>query len=78
MAMVYQQFINYPSMSVADNIASPLRLRGRFDKVAIAARVAELAAKLHIRPFLQRLPSELSAAAATRRARLALLAAGRR
>ena len=27
-AMVYQQFINYPSMTVAGNIASPLRLRG--------------------------------------------------
>src|SRR5204862_31273 len=26
-AMVYQQFINYPSMTVADNIASPLRRR---------------------------------------------------
>ncbi len=26
-AMVYQQFINYPSMSVFDNIASPLKLR---------------------------------------------------
>lgn len=26
-AMVYQQFINYPSMTVRDNIASPLRLR---------------------------------------------------
>jgi ABC-type sugar transport system ATPase subunit len=25
-AMVYQQFINYPSMTVYDNIASPLRL----------------------------------------------------
>ena len=59
-AMVYQQFINYPSMTVADNIASPLRLRGGLDKAAIAARVAELAAKLHIEPFLQRLPSELS------------------
>jgi glycerol transport system ATP-binding protein len=56
-AMVYQQFINYPSMTVADNIASPLKLRG--DK-GIAARVAELAAKLHIEPFLKRLPAELS------------------
>src|SRR6056297_3694991 len=28
-AMVYQQFINYPSMSVYDNIASPLRLMGK-------------------------------------------------
>ena len=60
-AMVYQQFINYPSMTVADNIASPLRLRGRNDdKRVIAARVQELAAKLHIEPFLKRLPAELS------------------
>jgi glycerol transport system ATP-binding protein len=59
-AMVYQQFINYPSMTVADNIASPLRLRGGHGAAAIEARVAELAAKLHIEPFLQRLPAELS------------------
>ncbi|MEL7174325.1 MAG: ATP-binding cassette domain-containing protein, partial [Pseudomonadota bacterium] len=26
-AMVYQQFINYPSLSVYENIASPLRLQ---------------------------------------------------
>ena len=56
-AMVYQQFINYPSMTVADNIASPLKLRGEKN---IAARVQELAAKLHIEPFLKRLPAELS------------------
>ena len=56
-AMVYQQFINYPSMSVADNIASPLKLRGEKN---IGARVNELAAKLHIEPFLKRLPAELS------------------
>ncbi|MHB1667711.1 ABC transporter ATP-binding protein [Thiomonas sp.] len=56
-AMVYQQFINYPSMTVADNIASPLKLRREQN---IGARVAELAAKLHIEPFLQRLPAELS------------------
>ena len=56
-AMVYQQFINYPSMTVAANIASPLRLRGE-DR--IDERVRELAARLHIEPFLQRLPAELS------------------
>jgi glycerol transport system ATP-binding protein len=56
-AMVYQQFINYASMTVADNIASPLRLRREKN---VDARVRELAAKLHIEPFLQRLPSELS------------------
>ena len=56
-AMVYQQFINYTSMTVADNIASPLRLRKEAD---IDARVLALARKLHIEPFLQRLPGELS------------------
>lgn len=56
-AMVYQQFINYPSMTVADNIASPLKLRKEKN---IDARVNELAAKLHIEPFLKRLPAELS------------------
>ena len=59
-AMVYQQFINYPSFTVAENIASPLRLRGGLARAAIAARVRELAARLHIEPFLDRLPAELS------------------
>ena len=56
-AMVYQQFINYPSMTVAQNIASPLKLRR---EPGITERVHELAAKLHIEPFLDRLPAELS------------------
>ena len=56
-AMVYQQFINYPSLTVADNIASPLKLRG---EKGIDARVRELADKLHIGMFLDRLPAELS------------------
>ncbi len=56
-AMVYQQFINYPSFTVRDNIASPLRLRGEKN---VTARVLELAEKLHIEVFLDRLPAELS------------------
>jgi len=56
-AMVYQQFINYTSMTVADNIASPLRLR---KAAGVDARVLELAKKLHIEPFLGRMPGELS------------------
>ena len=56
-AMVYQQFINYPSLTVADNIASPLKLRGESN---IAGRVRELAERLHIDMFLDRLPAELS------------------
>ena len=58
-AMVYQQFINYPSMTVYDNIASPLKLGGR-PRAEIDRRVRELAAKLHIDVFLERLPAELS------------------
>ena len=56
-AMVYQQFINYPSLKVADNIASPLKLRGESN---IDARVRALADKLHIGMFLDRYPQELS------------------
>ena len=56
-AMVYQQFINYPSFTVRDNIASPLKLRGEKN---IEGRVRELAEKLHIDMFLDRLPAELS------------------
>ncbi len=56
-SMVYQQFINYPSMTVFDNIASPLKLRGQKDLADVVHQVAE---RLHIVPFLQRLPAELS------------------
>ncbi|RYF41296.1 MAG: ABC transporter ATP-binding protein [Comamonadaceae bacterium] len=56
-AMVYQQFINYPSMKVAVNIASPLKLRGEKN---IGERVRELAQRLHIDMFLDRYPAELS------------------
>lgn len=56
-AMVYQQFINYPSLTVRQNIASPLKLRGEKN---IDERVKALADKLHIGMFLDRLPAELS------------------
>ncbi|HSI56788.1 MAG TPA: ABC transporter ATP-binding protein [Ideonella sp.] len=56
-AMVYQQFINYPSMNVADNIASPLKLR---KEAHVDQRVRALAERLHIEMFLDRLPAELS------------------
>lgn len=56
-AMVYQQFINYPSMTVGENIASPLKLRRERD---IDAQVRALAARLGLEGFLDRLPGELS------------------
>ncbi len=58
-AMVYQQFINYPSMSVFDNIASPLRLMG-VPRDEIEARVARAAALMRMEPYMARKPLELS------------------
>ena len=58
-AMVYQQFINYPSMSVYDNIASPMRLMG-VSKTEIDARVRETAELMKLTPMLERKPLELS------------------
>src|SRR6201987_2936211 len=39
-AMVYQQFINYPSLTVYENIASPLRVQGK-PRAEIEKRVGE-------------------------------------
>ena len=58
-AMVYQQFVNYPSMSVYDNIASPLKLR-RMARDEIDRRVREMADLLQLTPLLDRKPSEIS------------------
>jgi len=58
-AMVYQQFINYPSFSVFDNIASPLRLKG-LPRAEIEQKVRETATMLHIEGLLDRLPAALS------------------
>jgi glycerol transport system ATP-binding protein len=58
-AMVYQQFINYPSLSVYENIASPLRVAG-LRPAEIAHRVREAARILRLEPHLDRRPLELS------------------
>src|SRR5436190_12933695 len=58
-AMVYQQFVNYPSMSVFENIASPLRVSGQ-PKAEIERKVGEAAALLKLTPHLSRSPLELS------------------
>ncbi|MGR3780730.1 MAG: ABC transporter ATP-binding protein, partial [Albimonas sp.] len=58
-AMVYQQFINYPAMTVFENIASPLRLQGR-PKDEIRRRVGEVAELMKLTPMLDRRPLELS------------------
>lgn len=58
-AFVYQQFINYPSLTVFENIASPLRVE-RVAREDITRRVNEVAEILHLEPFLNRLPAALS------------------
>ncbi len=58
-AMVYQQFINYPSMSVYDNIASPLRLMKK-TTAEIDKAVRQAADLMQLSPFLERKPLELS------------------
>jgi glycerol transport system ATP-binding protein len=60
-SFVYQQFINYPAMSVFDNIASPLKIsKEKFSKSEIKDRVEELAELLGLTPLLLRKPSQLS------------------
>ncbi|MEB0136279.1 ABC transporter ATP-binding protein [Actimicrobium sp. CCC2.4] len=59
LAMVYQQFINYPSFSVFENIASPLRIQ-RVPEAEIRTRVHDMAERLHITPHLERVPAQLS------------------
>lgn len=58
-AMVYQQFINYPSMNVYDNIASPMRLLGKSTSEVDAA-VKKAADLMKLTPMLERKPLELS------------------
>ena len=58
-AMVYQQFINYPTLSVYENIASPLRV-ARVPRLEIDRRVREVADLLRLGPLLKRKPLELS------------------
>ncbi len=58
-SLVHQFFVNYPHMSVFDNIASPLRVAG-MAKSEIQGRVEQAADVLQLRPMLARRPHELS------------------
>src|ERR687892_955693 len=51
-SMVYQQFINYPNLTVYENIASPLRVAG-VAKPELDTRVQETAALMKLTPLLQ-------------------------
>jgi glycerol transport system ATP-binding protein len=58
-SFVHQFFINYPNMTVWENIASPLRIQ-RLARAEIERRVEETARLLRLTPMLKRRPSELS------------------
>ncbi|WP_405934825.1 ABC transporter ATP-binding protein [Streptomyces longwoodensis] len=58
-AMVFQNFALYPTMTAADNIAFPLTARGG-EEQEIARAVDGVAERLGIRSLLQRTPAQLS------------------
>lgn len=57
--LVHQFFVNYPHMTVFDNIASPLKVAG-MARSEIEGRVEEAADILQLKPMLNRRPQELS------------------
>ncbi|HZP84469.1 MAG TPA: ABC transporter ATP-binding protein [Chthonomonadaceae bacterium] len=58
-AMVFQQYAIYPHMTVAENLAFPLKAV-KTPRPVIEERVQEVAAKLHIERLLNRKPGKLS------------------
>ena len=58
-AMVFQSYALYPHMTVRDNLAFALKLRGN-SKAEIAKRVEQAATILGINDFLDRTPRQLS------------------
>jgi sn-glycerol 3-phosphate transport system ATP-binding protein/multiple sugar transport system ATP-binding protein len=58
-AMVFQSYALYPHLSVRDNLAFGLRLRGA-DPKEIETRIREASAMLSLDPLLDRLPKQLS------------------
>lgn len=59
LAMVFQNYALYPHLSVADNIAYPLRIR-KISREQIAAKIERVAGLLEIAHLLARKPRELS------------------
>ena len=60
LAMVFQNYALYPHLSVFENIAFPLRVRGEIPAAEIARRVDEAAAMLELTEHLRRRPGQLS------------------
>jgi glycerol transport system ATP-binding protein len=58
-ALVYQAFVNYPNLTVFENIASPLRAR-RVAEPEVRARVDAIAGRLQLSSLVDRRPAALS------------------
>src|SRR5580700_10130124 len=59
LGIVFQNYAIWPHLTVAQNVAFPLKIR-RAGKVAIRRQVAETLALVEMAPFAQRYPHELS------------------
>ena len=57
--MVFQSYAVWPHMTVAENVAYPLKIR-KMPKAEIAAEVARALASVHLSQYADRLPSQLS------------------
>jgi multiple sugar transport system ATP-binding protein len=60
LAMVFQNYALYPHLSVYENIAFPLRLKGGLKEAEIDERVREASSTLELDEHLQRKPGNLS------------------
>jgi multiple sugar transport system ATP-binding protein len=60
LAMVFQNYALYPHLSVFENIAFPLRVRGDVPAAEVGRRVEEAAAMLELTEHLRRRPRQLS------------------
>ena len=59
-AMVFQDFALYPHLTVAKNIAFPLRTEPPVDESVVTARVVEMARLVGVEDLLRRKPAQLS------------------